>query len=86
MREITVTEAKNRLTEIIKKVETTTDGYAISRSGHTVAFLISAEEYESLIETLDVLRDKNLMKQIRQSEKEFAAGKGIPFSRIRRNV
>ena len=86
MRDINVTEAKNRLTELVKEVESTTSAYSIQRSGHRAAILLSAEEYESLLETLEVLADRNLTKQIAQSMKEFSEGKGIPFSRIRRDA
>ena len=84
--EINVTEAKNRFTELVKRVEATTSTYFIFRSGHKAAVLISAEEYEGLLETLEVLKDRNLMKQIASSSTEFARGKGVPFTRIRRNV
>lgn len=86
MTDINVTEAKNRLTEIVKNVETTTAAYTILRNGHKAAVLLSAEEYESLLETIEVLRDKALMKQIAQSAREFSQGKGVAFSRIRRDV
>ena len=86
MKDINVSEAKNRLTELVKEVEATTSSYAILRSGQKVAILLSAEEYESLLESVEVLSDQNLMKQMVQSAKEFARGEGIPFSKIRRNV
>lgn len=86
MKDINVTEAKNRLTEIIKEVEKTTATYVIMRNGHKAAILLSAEEYESLLETLEVLSDKKAMREIAQSAKEFSEGKKIPFSKIRRNA
>ena len=86
MRDVNVTEAKNRLTELVKEVEDTTIAYAILRNGHKAAVLLSTEEYESLLETLEVLSDRRLMKQMVQSAKEFAQGRGIPFSKIRREA
>ena len=55
MTDINITEAKNRLTELVKEVETTTVSYSILRNGHKAAILLSAEEYESLLETVEVL-------------------------------
>ncbi len=86
MNDVNVTEAKNRFTELVKEVETTTSTYSILRNGHRAAILLSAEEYEGLLETLEILADKNLMKQIARSSKEFAEGKGIPFSKVRRDA
>ncbi len=86
MRDVNVTEAKNRLTKLVKEVETTTTSYNILRNGHKAAILLSAEEYESLLDTVEVLADRKLMKQLVQSAKEFARGQGISFSKIRRDV
>lgn len=86
MKDVNVTEAKNRLTELVKEVETTTASYNILRNGHKAAILLSAEEYASLIETVEVLADQKLMKQLVQSAKEFSRGEGIPFSKIRREA
>ena len=86
MKDINVTEAKNRLTELVKEVSATTSSYAILRNGQKAAILLSAEEYESLLESVDVLSDRSLMKQMVQSAKEFSEGKAVPFSKIRRNV
>lgn len=86
MKDINVTEAKNRLTELVKEVEATTTSYYILRSGHRAAILLSAEEYDSLLETLEVLRDQSLMRQIARSARDFSRGRGIAFSKIRRNA
>lgn len=86
MRDVNVTEAKNRLTELVKEVETTTASYAILRNGHKAAILLSAEEYEGLLESVEVLANRKLMKQLVQSAGEFAQGKGIPFSKFRRET
>jgi len=86
MEEINITDAKNRLTEIIKEVETTTRSYSIFRSGHKAAILLSAEEYDSLLETIEVLQDRKLMKQILQSAKDFSQGKRVLFSKVRRDA
>lgn len=86
MRDINVTEAKNRLTELVKEVEQTTSSYGILRNGHKAAVLLSAEEYEGILESLEVLGSRSLVKQMIQSAKEFARGQKIPFSKIRREV
>ena len=86
MEDINVTDAKNRLTELVKDVEATTASYAIFRSGHKAAVLLSAEEYESMLETIEVLQDRKLMKQMLQSAKDFARGKKVLFSKVRRDA
>lgn len=47
----------------------------ITKKGRPRAVLLSADDYESLVETLDVLSDPELMASIKQSEKEIKEGK-----------
>lgn len=86
MRSVNVTEAKNRFTELVKEVETTTASYAILRNGHKAAVLLSAEEYEGLLESIEILANRTLMRQMVRSSEGFARGQGIPFSKIRREA
>ncbi len=53
-----VTEAKQRFTELVKGVEGSFDRFLVTKNGKEAAVLLSAEEYESLLETLDILANK----------------------------
>ena len=61
-----VTEAKQRFTEIVKGAQEYFDRYLVTRNGKEAAVVMSAEEYENLLETLDVLASKNEVRAIRQ--------------------
>jgi len=55
----------------------------LPRNPKPAATLVSYAEYERLKETLDVLSDPELMRQIRQSEADIAAGKkGLSFEEV----
>lgn len=75
---IALSEAKARLSEIMKEVSETRDMVTITKGGTAAGVLLSTEEYESLIETLEILSDPDLMTALRQAEK--AAGKGKMLS------
>ena len=45
---------------------------------------IPKEEYEELIETLEVLMDQDLLKRITTSLQEFPQGKRIPFEEVKK--
>lgn len=51
----------------------------ITSHGKPVAVLLAHDAYESLVETVDILSDDDVMAAIAESEAEFAAGN---FSRI----
>jgi len=61
---VPVTEAKQRFTEIVKGVEEYFDRYLVTKNGKDAAIVMSAGEYESLLETIDVLAGKKEMQAL----------------------
>ena len=51
------------------------DEIIVTRNGKPTVAMLSAQELSSLKETLDVLSDPELMRQIRHSERQLRAGK-----------
>lgn len=62
------TEVRDRLREILDDVVTTGNQYTITRHGRPVAVIVSADEYDSLIETLNILSDNETMAAIAEGE------------------
>jgi len=74
MKTIPLSVAKASLSRLIDEISKTHTAFQITRSGVPEGILLSASEYESLIETLKILSDPDLMRQIRQSVKEIETG------------
>lgn len=70
-----ISDVKARLPELVTGVQEREDQVIVTRNGKPAAMLVSYAEYESLKETLDVLSDPELMRQIRHSLAHIAAGK-----------
>lgn len=78
-----ISDVKARLPELVTGVEEREDQVIVTRNGRPAAMLVSYAEYESLKETLDVLSDPELMRQIRASLADMAAGnKGLSFEEV----
>lgn len=78
-----ISEVKARLPELVTGVEDREEEVVVTRKGKPAAVLVNYAEYERLKETLDVLSDPELMRQIRESERYFArAGKGASFEDV----
>lgn len=69
-----LTEARSRLSEIVDDVSSTGSEVVISRHGRPVAVVLGYEEYESLVETLNILADEATMDALAEAEREVAAG------------
>jgi prevent-host-death family protein len=78
-----ISDVKARLPELVTGVSEREEEVIVTRNGKAAAVLVNYDEYERLKETLDVLSDKNLMRQIRASERYFArGGKGLTFEQV----
>ena len=77
-RTLPISEVKARLPELVTDVQEREEEIVVTRKGKPAAVLVNYGEYERLKETLDVLSDADLMKQIRRSRRFYAAGgKGL---------
>ena len=52
--------------------------------GRPSAVLLSAEEYEALEETLEIVQDKELMDALQRSERDVKAGRLTSLTDLRR--
>ena len=69
-----VTEAKQRFTEIVRGAEKYFDRYLVTKNGKEAAVLMSAEEYENLLETLDVLAYKREVRALAEGSAQAKRG------------
>ena len=78
-----LSEVKTRLPELVQKIGARDDQIVVTRHGKPAAVLLSYDEYGRLRETLDVLSDPDLMRQIHRSLTYFArGGKGRSFEDV----
>lgn len=75
-----ISEVKARLPELVRGVEEREEEVVVTRNGRPAAVLVNYAEFERLKETLDVLSDPDLMRQIEKSRAFYASGrKGLSF-------
>jgi len=74
MTTLSVTDARKKLTTLVKKADENLEEFVITREGKPRAVLMSAEEFESWKETIEILSDKKLMKKIAEGEKAIKKG------------
>lgn len=66
-----LTEVRDNLREIVDDVVETGNVYTITRHGRPVAVVLSHDEYESLVETMNILADSSAMDAIAEGESEL---------------
>jgi antitoxin YefM len=70
--QLPLAEVKNRLSEVVEQVETQHARVTITKHGRPAAVVISADDLDSLEETLRVLSDPDVLAQLRASRAESA--------------
>jgi len=80
---LSLSEVKARLPELIAGVQDREEEVVVTKNGRPAAMLINVQEYARLKETLDVLSDPVMMKQIGPSKSFYRAGrKGLTFEDV----
>ena len=74
---LSLASVKARFSELVDRVERQQDRVVVTRNGKPAAVLISADDLESLEETLAVMSDRSVATQIRESAKQLEAGASL---------
>ncbi|MGY2083961.1 type II toxin-antitoxin system Phd/YefM family antitoxin [Blastococcus sp. SYSU DS0539] len=74
---------KAHFSRVIDEVAGTHERVTVTKNGSPVAVILAVEDYESLVETLEILSDPRARSEIRQAETEMAAGKVYDESQVR---
>ena len=79
---VSVTDAKNRLLDLIRKLKTRHEVLAITRDGVPTAVLLSMEQYDGLLETIELLADQHAMRVLKRSLKQAQAGRWVSHEAV----
>ncbi|HZL01612.1 MAG TPA: type II toxin-antitoxin system Phd/YefM family antitoxin [Cellulomonas sp.] len=74
METLSVSEARTTLKTLVDRVDGTHERVTLTRNGRPAAVLISPDDLESLEETLSVLSDPALMRQLAEAKAAVAVG------------
>jgi len=84
MKQVPLSEAKDKLSALVDEADTTHEIIQITRHGRVAAVIMSADDLESLNETLHALRTPGVADELAQADADYTAGKTISSNEIRR--
>ena len=79
---ITASKLRSQILKLIKELDKAPDQYIITHNGEPAATLMSYDEYRSLIATLDVITNPQLVKDIRESREDNRRGRVHSFEDV----
>ncbi len=74
MTTLPLAEVRANLSRLVDDAVRTHQRIEVTRKGRRAAVLLSAEDYDSIMETLDILGDQELMREVRAAEADAEAG------------
>lgn len=84
MKTVPLTEAKDKLSALVDEADRTHEIIQITRHGRVAAVIMSADDLDSLNETLHALRTPGLAEELRQADADYAAGDTVSGDELRR--
>ena len=82
---VKASEARSQLFNLMDKAERLRNRFILTREGKPQAVLISAEEYEEWVETLEILQEKELMAGIEKGLADIKKGRTRPLEEVLKN-
>lgn len=83
---ITLKELRPGLPKVADSVERRLDRYVVTRRGRPVMMVLSPEDYEGMLETIEILSDKGAARRIRAARREAKEGKTVSLESLRRRL
>lgn len=83
---ITATEARKNFFELIEKAKKSSFPVNITVKGIPEVVLMSREEYEGWMATIETLSDPELMEMLKESEKNIAQGKVKTLEQVEKEL
>lgn len=83
-RTLSITQARSELTTLPAKFLKDPSPVEITKRGKAVMAVLPWDVFESMVETLDIMRDPQLVAQIRKSLDQLAKGRTVSLDSIKR--
>jgi antitoxin YefM len=66
-----VTKVKRGLLDILKVMQEDDSTITLTRNGEAVGIMMTPDRYESLLETMEILADKDILASLKKSADDF---------------
>lgn len=81
-----ITKAREELPMLVDNAKRLLHEYTITVNGVPAAVLVSASEFQSWKETVDILDNRELMRAIDRGETDLKKGRHVTFERLKKDL
>jgi antitoxin YefM len=83
MTTLPVAEARSHFSRLVEQASTTHERFEITRNGSRAAVLLGADDYDAMMETVAVLSDAKLVKEIGKGLRGLSQGDTFTVDQVR---
>ena len=80
---ITLKELRPDLPKVVERIDKKWERYVVTKHGKPSIVMLSIADYESLMETLDILADPRAVKNLKQGEEDLRKGRTRSWPEVR---
>lgn len=83
---ISITEARSNIFDIAEKIQKHGNHYLFTEKGKAKMAVMSADEYESLMEDLEILSNPKIMANIKEAEEQLKRGEYVTLQELEKEL
>ncbi|MCU1477687.1 MAG: type toxin-antitoxin system Phd/YefM family antitoxin [Subtercola sp.] len=83
MTTLSVADARANFSRIVESAATTHERFEVTKNGGRAAVLLGADDYDSLIESVEILSDSETVEAIREGIREVESGEVYDVENVR---
>lgn len=83
MTTLSLADARANLSKLVESAVTTHERFDVTRNGDRVAVLLSADDYDALLETVDILSRPDEVAAVREGLADLASGETSSLEDVR---
>ncbi len=83
---LTITKARQDLFKIAEAVQKPNNYYTLSVEGEPKVVMMSYDEFDSIMETIEILSDPTIMANIQKAEDEYKKGEYITWEEMKKEL
>lgn len=85
-RTIPLSDQEPRLSDLADRANELLERFILTREGEARSVLLAAQDFDGLLETLDILSDSELVQRLVTAEAELAHGGGHSLDEVREGI
>jgi len=83
---ISITEGRKKLFKIVEEIQKPDTYYTFTVDGKPQVVLMSQDEFDSIMETMKILSDPEIMEDLKKADEDFKKGRYSSWEEVKEKI